>query len=217
VTALEEAFSANQSLFTNTNAVMQLISQNYSLVRSILNNETSVQISYDIDAVKQGAGIFVDRSVENQITISNTNQDYNIGTNKGSGTLTQTGSNEITLLSFSNYFKHVNNGNPITLTGDLNIRINDTSSSWKTGQKFRISFGDRIYPGAFFVNVLTDASGAYPLSAPTGSVYSKNIISLDSDFFSGYDYLPVIEIICIDQNNLVFQVDAVGKSLTNNI
>ena len=217
VTALEEAFSANQSLFTNTNAVMQLISQNYSLVRSILNNETSVQISYDIDAVKQGAGIFVDRSVENQITISNTNQDYNIGTNKGSGTLTQTGSNEITLLSFSNYFKHVNNGNPITLTGDLNIRINDTSSSWKTGQKFRISFGDRIYPGAFFVNVLTDASGAYPLSAPTGSIYSKNIISLDSDFFSGYDYLPVIEIICIDQNNLIFQVDAVGKSLTNNI
>ena len=24
-------------------------------------------------------------------------------------------------------------------------------------------------------------------------------------------------IICIDQNNLIFQVDAVGKSLTNNI
>ena len=70
---------------------------------------------------------------------------------------------------------------------------------------------------AFFVNVLTDASGAYPLFAPTGSIYSKNIISLDSDFFSGYDYLPVIEIICIDQNNLIFQVDAVGKSLTNNI
>jgi hypothetical protein len=217
VTALEEAFSANQSLFTNTNAVMQLISQNYSLVRSILNNETSVQISYDIDAVKQGVGVFVDRSVENQITISNANQDYNLGSNKGYGTLTQTGSNEISLLSFSNYFKHVNNGNPITLSGDLNIRLNDSANSWKTGQKFRISFGDRVYPGAFFVNILTDALGNYPLSAPTGSIYSKNIISLDADFFSGYDYLPVLEIICIDQNNLTFQVDALGKSLTNNI
>jgi len=98
----------------------------------------------------------------------------------------------------------------------MNIRINDSNLSWKAGQKFRISFGDRVYPGAFFVNILTDANGAYPLSSPSGSIYSKNLISLDDDFFSGYDYLPVIEIICIDQSNYVFQVDAIGKSLTNN-
>ena len=195
---------------------MGLINNNYELIRSVINNETSVEISYDLDLVKQGEGIQVDRSIPNELTIRNINQDYNIGANLGAGSLTQTGSNVIDLISFSNYYKHVNSGIPITLTGDLNIRINDSNVSWKVGQKFRLSFGDRIYPSAFFVNVLTDANGIYPIASPSGSPYSKNIISLDDDFFSGYDYLPVIEIICIDAQNLVFQVDAVGKSLTNN-
>jgi hypothetical protein len=63
---------------------------------------------------------------------------------------------------------------------------------------------------------LTNATGEYPVSNPSGTPYSTLIISLDSDFFSGYDYMPVLEIVCIDQNNLIFQVDAIGKSLTNN-
>jgi hypothetical protein len=216
VDSLEGSFAANQALFDNTSAVMGLINNNYELIRSVINNETSVEISYDLDLVKQGEGIQVDRSIPNELTIRNINQDYNIGANLGAGSLTQTGSNVIDLISFSNYYKHVNSGIPITLTGDLNIRINDSNVSWKVGQKFRLSFGDRIYPSAFFVNVLTDANGTYPISSPSGSAYSKNAISLDDDFFSGYDYLPVIEIICIDDQNLVFQVDAVGKSLTNN-
>ena len=216
VDSLEGSFAANQALFDNTSAVMGLINNNYELIRSVINNETSVEISYDLDLVKQGEGIQVDRSIPNELTIRNINQDYNIGANLGAGSLTQTGSNVIDLISFSNYYKHVNSGIPITLTGDLNIRINDSNVSWKVGQKFRLSFGDRIYPSAFFVNVLTDANGIYPIASPSGSPYSKNIISLDDDFFSGYDYLPVIEIICIDAQNLVFQVDAVGKSLTNN-
>jgi hypothetical protein len=216
VDSLEGSFAANQALFDNTSAVMGLINNNYELIRSVINNETSVEISYDLDLVKQGEGIQVDRSVPNELTIRNINQDYNIGANLGAGTLTQNGSNVIDLISFSNYYKHINSGIPITLTGDLNIRINDSNVSWKVGQKFRLSFGDRIYPSAFFVNVLTDANGIYPISSPSGSSYSKNVISLDDDFFSGYDYLPVIEIICIDDQNLVFQVDAVGKSLTNN-
>jgi hypothetical protein len=216
VDSLEGSFAANQALFDNTGAVMGLINNNYDLIRSVINNETSVEISYDLDLIKQGAGVQVDRSIPNELTIRNTNQDYNIGSNKGAGTLTQTGSNLIELIEFSNYYKHVNNGTSITLAGDLNIRINDSNVSWKVGQKFRISFGDRVYPVAFFVNVLTDANGAYPISSPSGSSYSKNVISLDDDFFAQYDYLPVIEIICIDDQNLVFQVDAVGKSLTNN-
>jgi hypothetical protein len=216
VDSLENSFAANQALFDNTSAVMGLINNNYELIRSVINNETSVEISYDLDLIKQGAGIQVDRSIPNELTVRNLNQDYNIGSNLGAGSLTQTGPNTIDLIDFSNYYKHVNNGIPITLTGDLNIRINDSNVSWKVGQKFRLSFGDRVYPGAFFVNVLTDANGIYPISSPSGSAYSKNVVSLDDDFFSGYDYLPVIEIICIDDQNLVFQVDAVGKSLTNN-
>jgi len=214
---IEQTLAANQALFNNTQSIMGLIDQNYDLVRAILNNQTSVEISYDLNLVKQGPGIIVDRSVPNQLSVINAVQDFNISDTQSKGTLTQSGLNEIPLVSYSNYFKHVNNGVPLTLTGDLTIRLKDSSNArWKSGQRFRISFGDQVYPGGFIINILTNADGLYPLSNPSGVSYSTLIISLDDSSFSGYDYMPVFEIVCIDEKNLKFQVDIVGKSLTNN-
>ena len=215
IASLEETIAANQALFNNTQAVMNLINQNYDLVRALINNETSVEVSYNLDLLKQGNGILLDRTVPNEVTVKNNNQDFNIGADYGRGTLTQNGSNEIFLLEFSNYFKHVNNGNPITLTQDMTIRIKDRVK-WKNGQRFRLSFGDPIYPGNFLIKILTDSDGLYPISNPSGVAYSKNIITLTDSILSGESYIPVIEIVCIDQQNLKFQVDIIGKSLTNN-
>jgi hypothetical protein len=217
IESIEQTLAANQALFNNTQSIMQLIDQNYDLVRSILNNQTSVEISYDLDLVKQGDGIIVDRSVPNQLSVINAVQDFNISNTLSKGTLTQSGLNEIPLIAYSNYFKHVNNSTPLTLTGDLTIRLKDSSNArWKSGQRFRISFGDQVYPGNFIINILTNADGLYPLSNPTAVSYSTLIVSLDNNAFSGYDYMPVFEIVCIDEKNLKFQVDIVGKSLTNN-
>jgi hypothetical protein len=96
------------------------------------------------------------------------------------------------------------------------VRLDDSTINWKKGQRFRFSFGDRIYPGSYLINILTDATGKYPLSSPTGSPYSKLVISLDETTMSSYDYLLVLDIVCVDDQNLIFQVDALGKSLTNN-
>jgi hypothetical protein len=214
---LEQSFAANQALFNNTQSIMGLINQNYDLVRSIINNNTSVEISYNLDLLKQGNGILLDRSVPNEVTVKNSNQTFNVGDNLGKGTLTQGGLNELILIDFSNYFKHVNNGNPLTLTGDLTIRLKDSVINWKTGQRYRISFGDEVYPGAFNINILTNSLGKYPLENPTNVEYSTNIITLDDAIFASQDYLPVFDIVCIDEKTLKFQVDLVGKSLTNNV
>jgi hypothetical protein len=216
IEGLEQTLAANQALFNNTSSIMELINQNYDLVRSIINNQTSVEVSYNLDLLKQGSGINLDRRTPNEVSINNSNQDFNIGSDLGKGTLTQNGENEITLIDFSNYFKHVNNGNPLTLTGDLTIRIKDDPMHWKIGQRFRLSFGDIVYPGNYFINILTNSQGKYPLSNPTMSSYSTNIITLDEAIFASQEYEPVIDIVCIDQSNLKFQVDLVGKSLTNN-
>jgi hypothetical protein len=182
-----------------------------------LNNNTSVEISYNLDLLKQGNGILLDRSVPNEVTVKNSNQTFNVGDNLGKGTLTQSGLNELVLIDFSNYFKHVNNGNPLTLTGDLTIRLKDSLVNWKTGQRYRISFGDEVYPGVFNINILTNSLGKYPLANPTNVGYSTNIITLDDAIFASQDYLPVFDIVCIDEKTLKFQVDLVGKSLTNNV
>lgn len=213
---LEETLAANQALFNNTNSIMGLINQNYDLIRAIINNQTSVEVSYNLDLLKQGIGVTLDKSTPNQVIINNNNEDFNIGENMGKGTFTQNGNNEIQLLNFSNYFKHVNNGNPITLSGDLTIRINDDIVKWKNGQRFRISFGDIIYPGNYFIRILTNSQGKYPISNPSNISYSTNIITLDESIFTSQDYKPVLEIVCIDSENLKFQVDIIGKSLTNN-
>jgi len=213
---LEETLAANQALFNNTNSIMGLINQNYDLIRAIINNQTSVEVSYNLDLLKQGIGVSLDKSTPNQVIINNNNEDFNIGENMGKGTFTQNGNNEIQLLNFSNYFKHVNNGNPITLSGDLTIRINDDIVKWKNGQRFRISFGDIIYPGNYFIRILTNSHGKYPISNPSNISYSTNIITLDESIFASQDYKPVLEIVCIDSENLKFQVDIMGKSLTNN-
>lgn len=216
IEGLEQTLAANQALFNNTSSIMELINQNYDLVRAIINNQTSVEVSYNLDLFKQGLGINLDRSTPNEVTVNTTNQDFNIGSDLGKGTLTQNGSNEITLINFSNYFKHVNNGNPLTLTGDLTIRINDNPVNWKNGQRFRLSFGDIVYPGNYFINILTNSQGKYPLANPSTISYSTSIITLDESMFASQDYRPVIDIVCIDSENLRFQVDMIGKSLTNN-
>jgi hypothetical protein len=216
IAALEQSLAANQALFNNTQSIMNLINQNYDLSRSILNNETSVEVSYNLDTINQGLGIGVDRSIPNLVTINNSNQDFNIGQNSGYGILTQTGQNVIELLNFSNYFKHINNGIEINLTGDMTIRINDTNVKWKKGQRFRISFGDKVYPQSSIITIVTDALGLYPLSSPSGGIYSTTIIVLDDSVFSEWGYNPVFDIVCIDDQNLTFQVDAIGKSLTDN-
>jgi len=216
ITAMEQSLAANQALFNNTSAIMGLINQNYDLVRSIINNQTSVEISYNLDLLQQGNGILLDRSTPNTVKVNNSNQDFNIGSDLSHGTLTQNGDNDITLLDFSNYFKHINGGTPLTLNGDMTIRIKDSTKKWKLGQRFRLSFGDRIYPGEFIIPIVTDFGGLYPLDSPSGVSYSTIIITLDEEDFSAQDYMPVVDIVCIDERNLKFQVDCVGKSLTNN-
>jgi hypothetical protein len=217
ISQIENALAANQALFNNTQAVMGLINQNYELIRAIVNNETSVEISYNLNLIKQGQGIIVDRSVPNQLTISNDNQDYHIGPANGTVTLQNVSPNTILLQTFGNYVKHVNNGVPINLTSDLVIRIDDyTLTNWKQGQVMRFSFGDQVIPGDYNVTFLTNAVGNYPLTNPTNVPYSTLIISLTNNDFVAYDYKPVIDIVCIDPINLLFQVDEVGKSLTNN-
>ncbi len=216
INSLEQSLAANQALFNNTQSVMGLINQNYELIRALINNETSVEVSYNLDLIKQGNGVLVDRSIPNQITITNNNEDYNIGNNLGVVTLQNSAPNIVPLRSFGNYVKHVNNGTPISLTSDLVIRIDDSVVNWKRGQSFKFGFGDQVFPGDFNITFLTNAVGKYPINNPSGVAYSRLIISLVDSDISSYDYMPIIEIVCIDDENLTFQVDIIGKSLTNN-
>jgi len=210
IKSLEDAMVANQSLFKNTQDILGLIERNYSLTNDLLNGRTDIKLSYDLDLVKGGKGINVDRSTPNKLILNNTVQNYNIteGINY-SFNINQTSGNTLVLNEFNNYFKHTNFGLTINLVNDLVIKIDDTNSKWHRGQTLRLVFDDMVVLNGNNILIYTDIKGAYPLSAPSGVPYSVLIGGFTQSIFDSSNNKPIFDIVCVDEKNLVFEIDQI--------
>ena len=210
IKSLEDAMVANQSLFKNTQDILGLIERNYSLTNDLLNGRTDIKLSYDLDLVKSGNGINVDRSTPNKLILNNTVQNYNIteGINY-SFNINQTSGNTLVLNEFNNYFKHTNFGLTINLVNDLVIKIDDTNSKWHRGQTLRLVFDDMVVLNGNNILIYTDIKGAYPLSAPSGVPYSVLIGGFTQSIFDSSNNKPIFDIVCVDEKNLVFEIDQI--------
>lgn len=205
---VENALQVNQALFNNTQDIMILIERNSDDIQSILQNETSIQMSYNLDLLKNGLGTNIDRSVPNRLAVDSTIQAYNLESNS-IFTINPVSGNTYILQPFSNYIKHKNNGLAISASGDIIVRIDDSVNKWKKGQTLRVSFGDELDLGNYTLVFLTDSTGAYPIANPIGTPYSTIITSFNNNNFTSSGYKPIFEIICIDDVNLTFEVDQI--------
>lgn len=201
LTTVENSLNENQALFDNTETIMTLISRNYDEIQNIYNNKTSIAVSYNIDAVKSGNGISIDKSVPNRIGVVNTVQNYTLSTSPETNIITLT---SISLNNYTNYLRHVNNGNRIVLNNDVEIIIDDSIIKWKKGQVYRIVFQDEIVPNTFSIKLLTNSNNDY--------IGVIDIFS-DADFTGNtlFQYRPIFEIICINEDvqNLEFRTDRI--------
>jgi hypothetical protein len=200
-------------MFENSTTLTELINRNYQEIRNIYANETSVQMSYALDIVKQGPGMIVDKTVPNQITLSNGNQEYNFdGTpllNVLSAFTPQPDYWEKTvkLLNFTNY-KKLSNGVANEFDRDIYLYIDDTDVKWKNGQVYRVVV-DRDFPidmytlGSYDFAVFTDATDRMR----NGEDYGVEIARVYSSDFYDAKGAPQLEIVCIDADNYVFTYD----------
>ena len=210
LTSLENAMVANQALFKNTQDILGLIERNYSLTNDLLNGRTNIKLSYDLDLIKSGEGINVDRSVQNRLILNNTVQHYNITEDTNYNfTINETSGNTLVLNPFNNYYKHSNFGLTITLTNDVIIRIDDTNSQWKKGQTIRLVFDDKIVLAGNNILMYTDTKGVYPLSSPSGVAYSKLVGGFTQSIFDSAGNKPIFDIVCVDEKNLAFEIDQI--------
>jgi hypothetical protein len=210
LTSLENAMVANQALFKNTQDILGLIERNYSLTNDLLNGRTNIKLSYDLDLIKSGEGINVDRSVQNRLILNNTVQHYNISEDTNYNfTINETSGNTLVLNPFNNYYKHSNFGLTITLTNDVIIRIDDTNSQWKKGQTIRLVFDDKIVLAGNNILMYTDTKGIYPLSSPSGVAYSKLVGGFTQSIFDSAGNKPIFDIVCVDEKNLAFEIDQI--------
>jgi hypothetical protein len=200
VTNLETSLNANQALFNNTNAVMQMIQSVNSRVNDILAGNTSIEVSYNLDAIKAGPGITLDKSIPNRVKIINSNQGYNIENNSISNLFTN---NNIRLGKYSNYIKHENAGLGITLTRDLELYIDDTDNSWSKGQTLDLIFEDSIDLSIYTLKIYTDALSKIGLGP-----FGKNIINFNDIDFEPND-TPIFRITCTDETALNFEIDKI--------
>lgn len=201
ITNLETSLIANQAIFSNTGDLVTMIENTNSKINSIIAGDTNIVVSYDLNGIRPGEGIYVDRSTPNRVRIINANQQYNIA--NGSITNIFTG-NTLTLGTFTNYFVHQNSGAPIILGADLSIYINDTIITWKKGQVLRLVFDDELIPGIFDLKIYTDA-----LNRNNTGVYGVAIgLFNDLDFTPSLNK-PIFDIICLDDVNFTFRVDKI--------
>lgn len=214
--AVEESLQASDALVKDTEAIIQLIDRNYQQVQNLLNNNTSLEISYNTNVLYSEPkvdGIEIDKSVGNRVRLKNTFGSYNLSQkpivfmesdwNKGSDYW----SYSYDLQPGSNYLR-IETSSVINADRDLVLFVNDTINKWKVGQSMKVSFGgagvdvDNTF-GIFRFLVLTDAENIMSLSAP----YLIEAANVTSGFFEAANGKPLFEIICISVSPLQFSVE----------
>ena len=201
VTNLETSLIENQAIFDNTGELVKMIDNTNTKLESIINGQTSVTISYDINAVRGGDGIGLDRRTPNRVVINNVNQSYNLATDSLRNVFS---SNVIALNKFSNYVAHQNNAVPILLSKDLSIYIDDSKVAWTNGQTLRLVFEDPIVPGAVDIKLYTDK-----LNLMSFGEYGVQIAVFNDIEFTPSNNTPIFDIMCLDINTLSFKVDKI--------
>jgi hypothetical protein len=197
---LEKSVEASQALFDNTDAVIKLIDNVNDKVDDIISGNASIQISYNLDTIRPGSGIQVDRSTPNRLKIINSNQEYNIENTSITNVYLN---NNIKLGKFTNYIRHENSGVEINLTKDFELFLDDSSIQWSKGQTLRLVFKDPIDLGIYNIKIYTDSLNSLNLGS-----FGKLISVLDkTDFLP--DNAPMFDITCVDSNSLEFKVDKI--------
>lgn len=200
LTNLETSVEASQALFNNTNGVVQMIESVNDRVNDIIAGNTSIQVSYNLDLIKAGPGITLDKSIPNRLKISNSNQEYNI---ENTSIVDLSTNNNVRLGRFTNYVRHEKGGLSITLTKDLELYIDDTDITWSKGQSLDLVINDPVDVSIYSLKIYTDA-----LNRLGGGEFGKNIINLSDIDFQPND-TPIFKITCIDATTLEFKVDKI--------
>jgi hypothetical protein len=186
-----------------------LIAKNSDEIQALANGNVPVSLQYNTDVIRQGNGITVDTNVPNLVTISLTNQEYNLIVPFNEDDVELTASNPLNLNQatpkvFADLRTYTNMLRLDTVNeagGDLNIYIDDSNIQWKTGQTLRLTFNNTLDIGSRNIRVWTDASnrlneGSYGVSM--GVITNADITKK-----------PIIEFICTEQGVLRFVYDII--------
>jgi hypothetical protein len=232
VSDLEESLNNAKLAFASSTTLIDLINVNADNINQILSGNLSVNLTYNTNVLNQGDGIFLDRSVPNQVTVQNRLQGYNSfascgnayqlsntnrtlvltpanGQNPTSATNTLE-NNILSLGNFNNYFRQLSTDHVTVdpssgidiMQDNLIINIQDNPIYWKKGQTYRIVFADPIDLNGFVIYIKTDATNRFGLGAYGVTIGTVYAAQLITD-------KPIIDIVCTDADQYKFNIDII--------
>jgi hypothetical protein len=198
INKLESFIDANRANFENVSELMSLVERNYQEIINILNNETSAQITYNLDPIRGGRGVVVDRNDNNTIRINNDKEHYSNIEQVKLDTVTgiSTTRNIFSLKPFNNYIIHESDIE-LTATNNIYIYLDDNNQSWSTGQLVRIKIKTPVEFQNNSIILLTENDG--------NGNYQTNIGVIEPINKSGF-----FDIICTSKQNLQFDITNYG-------
>ncbi len=219
IETLETALDTSKSLLENNKDIISLINRNYDEIVNIYRNNTSLNMAYNLDVIKEGYGIEIDRTITNKIKIKNSIVGYTLPSKPriyfSDMTTSKDGSSyyyRAELKYGENYLKVYSDSSDNTKTMNFNngesliIYIDDTNTKWERGTKFKISFGSKYVfggnvPGS--IEIRTDAKN----TLKEVNSFSKVIYKMTSVDVNSKNGKPTFEIICIDPTIMDFEID----------
>lgn len=235
VSALETYIQSPEKLIAlrESSDLLKLIQSLQDDLNQIAKGKTNPRIEFNFDVLKNGSGIDLDKTKQNEVRIVNTVQNYTIGDNyvlkfpDNWAVLSDAYQLEIELKQFKNYIRlssidesDWNKNASLQSTyskKNYRILINDKFTKWKNGQSFRIYFsvphlftGKTAGEGITFT-FITDAGNILKLP----NSYLREICTIRDTDFDNTGRTPIIEFICVDEKQLLFELNILNSTKSN--
>ena len=200
----------NASLaFASSTTLLDLIAKNSDEIQMLANGQVSTTLQYNTAVVRQGSGITINTNTPNQIQVSNNVQAYNFmlpfdNSDVQITTAAPLNINVVAPQVFTTLGTYSNMLRLDTINqagGDLDIFIDDTTITWKTGQTLRLTFNNILQIGSRDIRIFTDAP-----SRLNSGAFGKIAATIPNASLSD---IPIIDLICTEQGVLTFVYDIV--------
>ena len=215
LTTIESSFEDASIQLQDSRSLLDLITKAHDKINRLVDGTVPVELQYNTDVIFNGMGTQVDKTISNKIKINNTVYGYSLNEawlyNMASSSLA------VKLSNTQQFDANVNGQgadkyaiwakleeytNRLSLTNllssdpnsDLNIYIDDTSTSWKIGQTFKIAF-DTIDMQGNNIKIYSDKMNSF------------NKLVAEIDVSQLLTNKPYIEITCVDPTTYLFEAD----------
>jgi len=214
ISTLETAIENASLNYASSTSILDMITSVNKRLNQVISGVIPTEIQYNTNVLGAGDGIKIDKSNPSMIKIVNDNNGYTLNSVFDYNFIAGTAGSLIALSNPFNLNLTASNGlitrirpfdnlirintNQGTMTGDLNIYLDDSINSWKNGQTVKFSFKNSIpnLNNTYKINIYTDKNNGYVLKA---FIDSSNILSQK----------PYFELICVDEINKTFELEII--------